>query len=104
MKEMIPVRVQLGFSGELHHNQWRKADIDVDEVDFARILKDAELDIDPADVPRRIKFTIMEAEATTLLYAEMANFGGDAREIETRIKQATAQMQEGLERIRTLGQ
>lgn len=94
------MKVSLGFSGEMTVNQWRKGDVEIDEVDLARILADSGLSMDNKDVPRRIAFLIMEAEATQLLYTELQSFGGDPKDCKAAISAAANRQQQALELLK----
>lgn len=43
------IKVSLGFSGEIATNQWRKGDIELDELDLKRILEERAPARNPAD-------------------------------------------------------
>ena len=57
-------------SVELANGQWVKSEITIEEVDLGRILTDAGLAPD-LHIPSMLVFQLLEAEAQTMLLAQM---------------------------------
>lgn len=95
------MRVVLGFSGEMTPNQWRKGDVEIDEVDLSRILIANDINMVGDDVPHKLAFIIMEAEAAQLMYAEMMSYGGNQMECKTKMEEASKRQQQALDMLRS---
>lgn len=64
------MKVCVSQSVELANGQWVKSEITIEEIDLGRIL--AEVDLDPKmHIPSMLVFQLLEAEAQTMLLAQM---------------------------------
>jgi len=86
----------------MSNNQWRKADVEVDEVDLQRLLNQEDINLVVDEVPNRLAFILMEAEATQLLYTEMLSYSGSVEECKSRIGEAANRQAEAYARLRDL--
>lgn len=80
------MQVRVGWSGETEPNQWKKADVTVDEGDLARILSEHGILNDIADrLPTRLVFHLMQNEAEILLMMRLIGQGYPTDKANARI-------------------
>lgn len=65
------MHVKQGWSGEVETNKWAKISVDLDDGDLARLLREAQLDVDPAMLPVVTAYGLLEAEAERLVLMKL---------------------------------
>lgn len=63
------MKVRQGWSGEVEPNRWAKFDIELEEDDLRRVAR--QHDIDPAALPGRLAFLLLEVEAEMLVLTKL---------------------------------
>lgn len=70
------MRVRLGWSGETESNTWHKVDIELEEEDLTRLLRENQLPEElSARLPTKVCFQLMQNDAEVLLLAKLRNLG-----------------------------
>lgn len=69
------MQVMQGWSGEIN-NKWAKVDVTLSEVDLARVLIGAGIEIAPERVPLTIAWQILDAEAERFILAKLIRSHG----------------------------
>jgi hypothetical protein len=70
------VRVRLGWSGETSDNVWQKVDVELEEDDLARILREAEMPEGlSARLPAKVCYQLMQNEAEFMLLGKLKFLG-----------------------------
>ncbi len=94
------MKVKIGWSGETESNVWRKADISLDEGDFARMLREAQV---PVDVASNLSTTavhlLLDSEAEILLTRKLMQLGYPSETGNSRIEALEARKKAIFERL-----
>ncbi len=65
------MRVKQGWSGEIEPNKWAKVDVEVDEQDLGRMLREAGIEVPLDRVPLLTAYSLLEAEAERLVLLKL---------------------------------
>lgn len=96
------MRVRLGWSGETSNNTWQKVDVELEEEDLIRLLREADLpDELNQRLPAKVCYQLLQNEGEILLLLKLKNLGYPAEQADTRIGQLLAVSRDIVEAIKT---
>lgn len=80
--------MRVGWSGETSTNIWQKADIELEEDDLSRLLREADLPEGLAvRLPAKVCYQLMQNEAEIMLMTKLMNLGYPDVQANERIAQ-----------------
>lgn len=70
------MRVRVGWSGETADKVWQKTDVELEEQDLQRVIREADLPEDLAErLPAKVCFQLLQNEAEMMLLSKLRFFG-----------------------------
>lgn len=102
------MQVRVGWSGEIGNNVWRKADVELDEIDLYRMLSEAEVVSGDGEsdtrvmnqISTKVAFQLLQAEAETVLLSKLVSMGYEVTKANERIAKFQAQNEHVLAALR----
>ncbi len=79
------MHIRMGWSGETSANIWQRVDVQLDQEDLIRILRENDLPTELAErLPTRVLFQLVQNEAEFLLLSKLKTLGFPAEQFMDR--------------------
>ncbi len=72
--------VRQGWTGEVQENRWAKIDVELDEGDLGRLLREAGITAPTEGVPLLLAYSLLEVEAERLVLMKLIIRHGYSKE------------------------
>lgn len=96
------MRVRVGWSGETSNNVWQKVDIELEEDDLARLLREADFPEGlAARLPAKVCYQLMQNEGEVMLLSKLKNFGYPVEQANARIAVLVGSSQQIIEAVKS---